>query len=154
MGSITLFRRIHFAFWTGLVLMLGYSFGAYGLKIEEVSAPPPIQILNRDINKKVPLIHIKEINEGQIVGKVGTGARLVIGETVIVTHTDGSFEVPAEKFLVNIVDVKIPHGVKFVASRKGKKYYEVTSKSAERLAPKNRIYFKNEEDAEKMGYVR
>ncbi len=154
MGTRTLWHRTHFVFWTALVLILGYAFGTYGLKIEEVGAPPPIEVLGHDVHKPVPLIHIKEINDGKIVGSVGTGARLVIGETVIASEEDGSFNVPAEKLLVNVVDVQIPHGVKFVASKKGKKYYEVTSKSAERLSPKNRIYFRTAEEAEEMGYVR
>lgn len=122
--------------------------------MEEVGAPPPIEVLDRDINKPVPLVRISEINGGNIVGSIGTGTRLVIGEEVVIASEDGSFEIPANKFLVNVVDVQIPHGVNFVASKKGKKYYEVTSKSAERLAPKNRIYFKSEEDAIKMGYER
>lgn len=42
----------------------------------------------------------------------------------------------------------------FVASKNGKKYYRSSSKSAKRIANKNRIYFQSEEDAKKSGRSR
>lgn len=42
----------------------------------------------------------------------------------------------------------------FVASKNGKKYYRSTSKSANRIAKKNRIYFQSEEDAKESGRSR
>ena len=146
-------HRLHLVFWTFLVLSLGYAMGTFGLRLEQVNAPAPIRVLNRDIHRRAPIVHVQEINDGDIVGIVGTGARLVIGETVVVPGPDRTFRIAAEPFLVNIIDVPIPHGAEFVASKRGKKYYSVDSSAGNRLVPRNRIYFRSAEEAEALGYT-
>jgi len=143
--------RIHTAFWTLLTLTLGYALGTFGLAVEMTGAPA-ITELREDVHVLLPIVHIREINNGSIVGTVGTGARLIIGETVVIASTDASFRVPANPFLVNIIDVPIPHGVTFVASKRGKNYYPVESSAGARLAPENRLYFQTAAEAEAMGY--
>lgn len=149
----SLWTRLHLGFWTLLILTLGYSLGTFGLKVEEVGAPPaPITVSQEDTHEGIPLVRVQEINDGEIVGNVGEGARLIIGDEVITPRDDGSFRADARAFLVNIIDVKIPHGVLFVASSRGKNYYPVDSSAGEKLAPANRIYFRSAEEAEAMGY--
>ena len=97
-------------------------------------------------------MHIQEINNGQIVGVVGTGARLLIGDTVIVPRPDRTFSLDAKPFLVNIIDVPVPPGTLFVASKRGKNYYKVDSSAGQKLAPENRVYFRTEGEALRAGY--
>lgn len=150
-----LWQRLHFGFWTLLILSLGYSLGTFGLAVERVAAPPPsVTVLTEDVHRGIPLVRVQEINDGEIVGNVGVGARLVIGEEVVTPEDDGSFRMDAKAFLVNIIDVKIPHGVLFVASNRGKNYYPVASSAGQKLTPANRIYFRSAEEAEAMGYKR
>lgn len=148
----SLWARAHFGFWTLLILTLGYAMGTFGLRVEEVFAPPPITVLREDVHEPVPVIHMREINDGAIVGTIDQRARLVLGEDIVVPKEDGSFRIDAKKFLVNVVDVKIPHGVLFVASSRGKNYYPVDSSAGKKLAPRNRIYFRSAAEAEAMGY--
>ena len=149
---VELFPRLHRAFWTLLLLTTGYALGTFNLAVESVSAPPVPIVLPEDIHEPVPLVHVREINAGEIVGTISKDARLVIGDTVVLTSADGSFHIPAKPFLLNIIDVPIPHGALFVASNRGKNYYPVDSSAGNALAPENRLYFQSAEDAEALGY--
>jgi outer membrane biosynthesis protein TonB len=40
----------------------------------------------------------------------------------------------------------------FVASKTGKKYYLIDSAAGKKIREENRVYFKNEKEAEKAGY--
>ncbi len=146
--------RCHTAFAGVLLLSLGYALGTFELARQEARAPAPLNVLQEDIHRGVPMVHVREINAGEIVGTVGSGARLVIGDTLIVSSLDGSFRTPAAPFLTNIIDVPVPHGASFVASSRGKNYYPVSSSAGEKLVPSNRIYFRTAEEAEAMGYKR
>ena len=145
---------LHRTTWTILVILLGYAFGRYTVALESVSAPAPIVQLHRDVHLRSPIVHVREISEGRIVGVVGTGARLVIGETVVIPKPNRTFAIAADSFLVNVFDVQVPDGARYVASRKGKKYYSVESSAGNRLAPQNRLYFRSAPEAEAMGYSR
>jgi len=144
--------RLHLGFWTLFILTLGYSLGTFGLAVERVSAPPAITVLMEDVHEPLPVVRVREINNGAITGTVDQGARLVLGEDLVLPKEDGSFRIDAKAFLVNVIDIKIPHGVLFVASSRGKNYYPVDSSAGERLAPQNRIYFRSAAEAEAMGY--
>jgi hypothetical protein len=52
------------------------------------------------------------------------------------------------------VTVPVPPGMRFVASKKGKKYHAVDSASGERIAPENRVYFPDAASAERAGYAK
>lgn len=148
----SMWARLHLGFWTLLILTLGYSLGTFGLTVERVFAPPPVTVLTEDVHQPVPVIRVLEVNDGDIVGTIGHGARLVLGEELVLPKEDGSFRIDAKAFLVNIIDIKIPHGVLFVASKRGSKYYPVDSSAGKNLVPQNRIYFRSAVEAEAMGY--
>ena len=144
--------RIHAAFWTMLVVSLGYALGTFGLVVERTGSPPPLAVLQEDVHRPISIVHIREINNGSITGTVGEGARLMIGDTVITASAETEFRTPAAPFLVDIIDIPIPHGALFVASKRGKNYYPVESSAGSNLAPENRLYFRGAADAEAMGY--
>ena len=147
-------ERLHLLLWTILVLLLGYLFGVFLLQVEGVSAPAPLSVHTRDVHRRVPLVRITGIRDGRIVGVVGTGARLLIGESIVTPRPDRTFSIASEPFLENIVDVPVPREAVFVASRRGKNYYPVASRAAENLKPENRLYFRSTEEAEALGYKR
>ncbi|MBI3336642.1 hypothetical protein HYZ98_03710 [Candidatus Peregrinibacteria bacterium] len=88
--------------------------------------------------------------EGRILGD----ARLFFGDELLIPTASGTFTVPPDLLLKNIVDIPVPDGMQFLASKRGKKYYPVGSAAGEQLVPENRIYFKTAEEAEKAGYVK
>lgn len=49
--------------------------------------------------------------------------------------------------------VEVPEGAKFVASKDGKKFYEVDSAAGKKIKAEKRVYFKTEEEATEAGYA-
>lgn len=98
----------------------------------------------------VPTVTVHGIRNSKVLGSISGDVRVFLGNTQL-SHT-GSFAVAASELLVNVVDVSIPQGMHYVASRKGQKYYPVQSASANRLKPENRIYFRTELEAQNAGY--
>lgn len=112
----------------------------------------PIQVTT-GLRSYVPTVQIEHILNGNLEGNMSPDVRLFLGDTQVFPTTSGSFSVFADVFLANNIKVIIPEGMYFVASKKGKKYYPVTSASANNLVPQNRVYFRTEEEAENAGYT-
>jgi len=83
---------------------------------------------------------------GEIIGS----ARVSIGKHVLTQS--GVFALDAGPILYNQIAVQVPEGARFVASKRGSKYYAVDSAGGSNLAPANRIYFSSKEEAESAGY--
>lgn len=66
-------------------------------------------------------------------------------------------EAPADKPVeqLELIDKKETptNGAKFVASKAGKKYYSVDSSQGKKIKEENRVYFKDEKEAEAAGYT-
>lgn len=116
-----------------------------------VSAPMQMRDLSRPL---VPTVRVEGVVNGQLKGALFGEARFFLGGKQIVPDQSGSFVVPAGSLLTNTIEITVPEGMRFVASRRGKKYYPVDSASASNLAPANRVYFKTAEEAEGAGYKR
>lgn len=107
--------------------------------------------LREDVRPPVPTLSIAGTENGALVGEAqGTLRVLVDGKPIVVAP--GEFRIPVSS-LKSVVTVVAPDGMRFVASRQGKKYYDITSASAARLAPQNRVYFRTAADAEAAGYM-
>lgn len=145
-----------------------------------MASVPPLAVVP-DTRPRVPVVHIDGIRNGFIEGTMNSGARLIIGDTYVIPtksadDTDPSserhpehvslsgvegrgvkgemrFSIPAASFLVDHVAVEVPAGMRFVASKSGKKYYPVDSAAGSRLKPENRVYFATEEEARGAGFV-
>ena len=79
------------------------------------------------------------------------GSPMVLREDTrpMIQHEQSS---SATSSAANIVEVHVPVGMKFVASKKGTKYYAVESAGGERIVPQNRVYFATAAEAEAAGY--
>lgn len=131
--------------------ILGYCIGRI-LATKTVYASAPMQMI-RDTRPLVPTIVLQGVRNGVLHGHiVGSGGRLFIGDAHVVPTATGAFRAPAFPALINQVVVRVPQGMQFVASARGTKYYPVLSKSGERIAPDNRVYFGTEKEAEVAGY--
>ena len=150
-SNLMILVRIHAVFWSLLMLFTGYFLGSFVLELQKAGAPMDILVLPKEISKYEPVVHIKEINRGQIIGFVGTGTRLVIGDSYVVPGSGGIFRIAAAPFLVNIIDIPIPAGAQFVASPRGTKYYPVESK-AWRGWKSQPVFFMSAGEAENNGY--
>jgi hypothetical protein len=90
--------------------------------------------------------------DGLLRGRSAGPVRLFAGEEPVEVAPDGSFAFDHPGFHIEEVTVPVPAGMRFVASRKGKKYYSVTSAAGERIAPANRVYFPDEAAARAAGF--
>jgi len=99
-------------------------------------------------------VTLEGFRDGLLRGRAAGPVRLFVGELPVVLESDGSFSLDHPGFHVNEVTVHVPPGMTFVASKKGKKYYSVTSAAGERIVPANRVYFKDAASAEAAGFVR
>lgn len=105
-----------------------------------------------DTRSLIPTVLITGIENGELIGEIRGDVRLFLGNRQIIPNGSGAFRVPAGELKTDVRTIPVPEGMRFVASKKGKRYYPVHAKQAEGLAPKNRIYFETVEEAKAAGY--
>lgn len=115
---------------------------------------PPMYIKEDADHSQVPLVALDGIRNGALIGSVSSGVRLIARGKHIVPSPDGSFAIRDTTLLTNHIVIDIPDGMRFVASKRGTKFYPVASASAQNIVPANRVYFPDEESAWKAGFVR
>lgn len=135
----------------GLTLFTGFFSGAV-FDAWSFHPAPDVRIVADETPPTVPVVRIDGIHNGALVGSVSGNARLVAGARIILPAASGSFAISDSKLLTNMIEIHVPPGMRFVASKRGKKYYPVTSASAAGLSPANRVYFPSAQAAEKAGY--
>jgi len=144
LATANIFSLAVFAF------LLGFAIGE--ILIAHKLQSKPIALV-KDVNEKVPVVSIDGIIDGSLTGIINGNARVFLDGEQIKANASGSFAVPADDLFINKISIRVPDGMKFVASRKGKNYYLVSSSAGEKIVPSNRIYFRNREEAENAGYV-
>ena len=116
------------------------------------SQPIPETVVREDTRDSISVVRIDGISDGQITGIAHGSVRVFLGDQMIIPNGSGAWRVPAGKSFAAPVTTNAPAGMQFVASKRGKKYYPVTSRSAQTLSPANRIYFRDAASAEAAGY--
>lgn len=119
-----------------------------------VHAPPPALELLADPGTDVPVLKIDGIRNGALVGVAMGDMRLFAGGKPVQVTASGTFAIGDTRVLTNIVTVRPPAGMQFVASKRGKKYYPLTSSQAGTIVAENRIYFPDAQSAQRAGYTR
>ncbi len=132
-----------------LALLLG---GLLGRIIRITSEPVPSIMFRDDHRSLIPVVRVTGVEDGSIIGSAQGEVRVFFGDRVVIPDASGSFRVPAGDLLREVTTVRVPAGMRFVASKRGKKFYPVTSASAAKLAPQNRVYFPDEASAERAGF--
>ncbi len=136
-----------------LSLVTGYCAGA-ALAAWTVYPSSSIRIMEDATVSDVPVVRIDGIRNGKLTGSVSGDVRLVAGSSQVPVTGSGRFTVSDRSILTNVIDVRVPPGMRFVASAKGKKYYPVNSAGGNQIVPQNRVYFPDEASAKKAGYTR
>jgi hypothetical protein len=128
--------------------IFGAAFSVYRIKGEMTLAFPD------DTRSRMPTVELTGIQDGELSGSLQGDVSLFLRGKQVLSQDDGTFSVPADSFFINYVTAKVPPGMQFVSSKRGKKYYSVSDPSGERIVPANRIYFRSAKEAEAAGYVR
>ncbi len=133
--------------------------GRLSVQVEISSKVPPIHVVN-DVNPKVPLVEITDVKNGKILGTVNRPEiRLSSGPSVAVPDEKKHFELSIEHLgFIGSKQPKdkalVPTWAKFVASKKGKYFYDLSGKSAKNLSPENKVFFATEQEAKEAGYAK
>lgn len=117
----------------------------------EVESHPPT-VLHRS-GSTVAAVSIASFRDGALRGTAAGPVRLFLNNAAVAIAPDGSFAAVVPSFRVEEVSVVVPAGMRFVASKKGKKYYPVDSAGGERIVPENRVYFADTASAEAAGFI-
>jgi len=137
-----------------LLLLLGACVGAsFAIAAASVGGSDTETFQLRELPTAVPTVVIAAAPPGRFEGYLTGSAHLLVGDKLIAAGS-GSFSGVMEGSLPLVVEVPVPPGMHFVASRTGKKYYAVDSAMGNRLLPKNRVYFPDRATAEAAGYRR
>ncbi|MDD4286909.1 MAG: hypothetical protein PHO20_01130 [Candidatus Peribacteraceae bacterium] len=135
-----------------LALVCGYLLGR--LVTERGALVPPPMAMRDASRPLVPTVHLDGVYNGSLRGSMIGSARIFLDGQQVVPDQSGAFLIPAGSLLTNNIEITVPEGMRFVASRRGKKYYPVDSASASALSPANRVYFSTAEEAVGAGYRR
>lgn len=134
-----------------LILTIGFFSGRIYSALQVRWSAPPIEFIP-DINIRQPVIRLDVLTDGVLEGSVNLPTtRIIVDDTIALINEDKSFELDVSS-IQQVKQIVVPAGMKFVASKKGKKYYPVDSKSGSRIKPENRVYFKTAGEAKKAGY--
>lgn len=109
-------------------------------------------VLAPDVRPQVCTVTVDGIVDGAVRGTLTGSGRVFIGAVQALPGRDGAFAVDGKAFLTQRITVTVPPGTRFVASKKGSKYYALTSAQGQKIAPANRVYFATEAEAEMKGY--
>ena len=135
-------------------LVTGYTVGYFRATRNHF---PEIKIVD-EVNPGIATVKLMQMKNGKLYGEVvGRKARLVYSaDGILELDEEEKFEIPLNdihlKYYYQTQD--IPENAQFVASQKGKYYYSLFDKRALNISQKNRIYFSNTTEAEKMGYIK
>lgn len=136
-------------FFAALVLAAGIGYVSGALVTARSIPGQPVQVTD-DIRPPVPTLQIDGVENGTIVGQAKGELRVLVdGEAYVVG--EGEFSIPGSAFR-EVLTVRVPEGMQFVASKNGTKYYDVQSAAGNRIDPQNRVYFRTAQEAEAAGY--
>ena len=105
-----------------------------------------------DTRPPVCTVVLEGVRDGRISGYVRGDVRLFIGDNLALPNSSGAFLVAAGVLKTDVRTIDMPSGARFVASKKGKRFYPVGSAQGQGLAPANRMYFSSEDEARAAGF--
>ena len=115
------------------------------------SAITPLQ---KDINQPVPMVKILGLQDGVLVGTLNAeNLRLSTENEVALVDSELNFTLKFNDVLRKNLLFDVPENMNYIASIRGKNFYNVYSASASKIAPQNRIFFATRAEALSAGYL-
>ena len=148
-------KKLIFTFFGVSILFLGIFVGII-LENFRQSEQKIYNFSETEISEKtIPVLTFFQIENGELSGKITEGkARIQIENSEISILKDEKFTLDIRKILPMLREIPHPKDMKFVASKRGKKYYPVDSPRAFLVTLKNRVFFKTRDEAEEKGFVK
>ena len=110
-----------------------------------------------EINPGIATVKFMKLEGNKLIGRIdGKEARLAYSlENILTLNPGEDFEIPI--YEVKLADFytteTLPEEAQFIASLQGKYYYHILDPGAFRITPKNRVYFTDEQQAIRSGYL-
>lgn len=114
-------------------------------------AATPVTI-RQDTRGEEASVTVDGIVNGVLLLRTTGGVRVQAGGKMLQADEEGVVRVTDRGVLTNHVEIVVPAGKYFVASKRGQKYYPVDAASAQSIVPENRVYFASEKAAEEAGF--
>lgn len=140
-----------------VILSLGLAFwvGRLSLQYQLSQNVPELRQVG-EINTKVPMVTITDIQDAKLIGTVNTpGIRIKSGSELAVPDDRNHFELSIGHLgYIGKKDekLKVPTDARFAASKNGKYFYALDEATAKRLSPLTRVFFNTEEEAQAAGF--
>ena len=100
----------------------------------------------------VPIITLEKIENGVLfVSHKEAQVRVQLPNDDIFVANEQTLQIPIADILPMLNILPAPQGMKFVASKRGTKYWPLDSPQAFLLSPKNRVFYGSREEAENDG---
>lgn len=136
------------------VLIVGIIVGKYQERIVINQENQQIVQLNKDINAGIPAIKILGLKDGELVGTVSAhDVRLFTEKEVASVDGELNFSLKINNEMRKDLLFNIPENMNYIASSKGKNFYNIYDSYAVKIAPQNRIFFQTKAAAHEAGYI-
>lgn len=132
-----------------LILIGGYLIGRMTTVLLAPAAPIIVSELT---GSTIPVVELFHIEDGFLLGHAEGDVRIFFQDKQILVESGGSLRIPAGPLFTHVITIDVPPDMRFVASKKGRKYYPLASRSGQNIAIENRIYFPDDASAEAAGY--
>ncbi len=137
------------------ILIVGILIGKYQERILFNKEKSQIIHLKEDLNQGVPSIKILGLKDGELVGEISDKTiRLTTEKEIALFDDDLNFTLKFNDILRKDLLFHVPENMNYIASRKGKKFYNIYDSSAKKIAPQNRIFFQTRAAAFAEGYIK
>ena len=151
--TVKLMRKFVAAFGAlAFTLVFGYLLGRHAAVRATYADAGEISFLT-DTRTGAPTVVFEGIVDGLLRGAVRGDVRVFIDTDHIETDANGFFAVDPGALRTNVITIHVPDDAEFVASVRGTRYYPVFSSAGEKIVPRNRVYFANEDEAEAAGFT-
>ena len=147
-------KKINFTIAALCILIVGILIGKYQERILFNHENSQIIQLNEDINTVIPAIKILGIKDGELVGTVSENdIRLYTEKEVALVDDELNFSLKINNELRKDLLFHVPENMNYIASSRGKKFYNIYDSYATKIAPQNRIFFQTRKAAMEAGYI-
>lgn len=104
-------------------------------------------------SSEIPVLSFQKIENGILSGKIYSGeARIIFPKEELHVIKNEEFQLSVLEILPMLKKIPSPENAKFVASKRGKKFYALDNPKAFLITAKNRIFFSSREDAIENGF--
>lgn len=154
MFSQTTLQKINLIIASLCILIVGILIGKYQERILFNQSNAQIIQLEEDLNQPIPAIKILGIQDGKLLGTISEDEiRLFTEKEVALVDSELNFTLKISDELRKNLLFDVPENMNYVASQKGKRFYNIYDSYATKIAPQNRIFFQTKQDAIGAGFL-